>query len=276
MFSSSLLAQSNFGIASYSGGHDSLLFDGANKNISNLREECNMKVTMVKGQVWGSILTSKIEETCGEYDTVMQITYGPVKVGDILVSEGFVRTKDFSQVEVELKDGKKVWLGPGTEFKMGRDYCMGSGIANLYTGTVHVQGGTEGNTYVATDRSMVHITKTEFSVETVNDGGIITDIIRMYEGSVTFGPNMKNKEYQSKAEDKGAEMKKLTDDYQSGKITIEEFSVKMSELQKEMTETLPPNPLTVNAGYMSKIVGSEKPTEPVAFDTNENRWWENK
>ncbi len=257
---------------------DSLLFDGkyGNSNYFNkVREECNLKVTKVQGKAFGTILTIEIENLCGVIDTVPKLTYGQLKVGDIVISEGILRTQDFSQLEVELKDGKNVWLAPTTEFKMGKDYCKGNGYADLYSGEVHVSGGKgDGNTYINAGHSTVHITKTEFSVEIVKADDITTDILKVYEGSVSFSLNMQNKEIFKSSEDKGAELKKLTEDYQSGKISLEEFTKKFPVLEKELTETLPKS-ATVNAGFQSKIVGTENPTEPESFDVNENRWWEN-
>jgi hypothetical protein len=258
---------------------DSLLFDGNYKNLNyfnKVREECNLKVTKVQGKVFGTIITTKIEDICGEIDTVQKLTYGQLKVGDIVASEQFLRTQDFSQLEVETKDGKSVWLAPTTEFKMGRDYCMGKGVAELYSGRVHVHGGNgETDTYITTEHSMVHITKTEFSVEIIKEGDITTDILKVYEGTVSFGLNMKNKEVGKKNDDKAAEMKKIADDFQNGKISIEEFTKKMTELQKEMANSLPQSAVTVNAGFQSKIVGTVNATEPESFNVNENRWWEN-
>ena len=206
---------------------DSLLFDGNYKNsnyFNKVREECNLKVTKVQGKVFGTIITTKIEDICGEIDTVQKLTYGQLKVGDIVASEQFLRTQDFSQLEVETKDGKNVWPAPTTEFKMGRDYCMGKGVAELYSGRVHVHGGNgETDTYISTEHRTVHITKTEFSVEIVKEGEITTDILKVYEGTVSFGLNMQNKEVGKKNDDKAAEMQKLADDFQNGKIGIEEI-----------------------------------------------------
>jgi len=69
-------------------------------------------------------------------------------------------------------------------------------------------------------------------------------------------------------------MKKLAEDYQGGKISIEEFTKKMQEFQKEMTEFLSGNEITVNAGFESRITGTDKPTDPVPIDANEKPWWE--
>jgi hypothetical protein len=258
---------------------DSLLFDGNYKNsnyFNKVREECNLKVTKVSGKAYGTIITTVIEELCGEIDTVQKLTYGQLKVGDIVASEAFLRTQDFSQLEVETKDGKSVWLAPTTEFKMGRDYCMGKGVAELYSGRVHVHGGNgETDTYITTEHSMVHITKTEFSVEIVKEGDITTDVLKVYEGTVSFGLNMQNKEVGKKNDDKAAEMQKIADDFQNGKIGAEEFTRKMTELQTEMTKSLPQSTVTVNAGFQSKIVGTVNATEPESFNVNDNRWWEN-
>ena len=85
---------------------------------------------------------------------------------------------------------------------------------------------------------------------------------------------MQNKGTFKKTEDKGAEMKKLSDDYLSGKISIEEFTKKIQELQKEMTETIPQNSITVNADFQSRIVGTENPTEPVPIESSGSEWFD--
>ena len=274
---SGLVTQTKSGASFNFGTLDSLIFDDSNGNTDyfNMREECNMKVIKVHGTVYGTILTSKIENTCGEIDTVYKLTYGEVKTGDILASEAFVRTKDFSHVELEISDGKSVWLGPGTEFKMGREYCMGNGTAYLYEGTVYISGGKSGNTSFKAGHSLVKITNTKFSIETLKDGDVTTDILRVYEGSVIFGLDLQNSENTKKTEDKGSEIVKLTEDLQNGKLSIQEYSSKVQELQKEMTDNQFQITRTVNAGYESRSVGAGNiPTEPVLFDINENRWWE--
>jgi hypothetical protein len=262
----------------FSGGHDSLIFDGSNGTANNLNinDECNLKVINVIGTSYGTILTTKIENVCGETDTFKTLTYGQLKTGDILASEDFIRTKAFSQVEVMLHSGKTVWLGPDTEFKMGRDYCKGNGIAELLSGQVHVSGGDgESNTYINAGHSTIHITHTEFSLETVIVNGVQSDLLRVYEGTVTIGLNLQNQKNMKKTEDKGAEIQKLSDDFQNGKISMEEYATKMQELQKNITESLPLSAITVTAGYESNSIGEgSNPTEPALFDMNENRWWE--
>ena len=88
---------------------DSLLFDGNYKNsnyFNKVREECNLKVTKVQGKVYGTIITTVIEDICGEIDTTQKLTYGLLKVGDIVASEQFLRTQDFSQLKEKLRMGK--------------------------------------------------------------------------------------------------------------------------------------------------------------------------
>lgn len=281
MFSTILYSQSKSGTGFISVGHDSLTIDGANGNtnyFNNLYEDCLLKVIKVKGKVPATIVTYTIVKDCIEYDTIPKLTSGLVKVGDIVIPENVFRTEDFGELEVETPKGTKVWLGPATEFKMGRDYCKGNGLADLYSGRIFIEGANgEGNRYIAMKHGMTQITNTKFSLEIVKEGEVTTEILRVYEGSVSFGLNMQNKDNVKNTEDKAAEMKKLTDDFQSGKISIEEFTKKMADLQKEMTANQPQNAVIVNAGYESKIVGPGiNPTEPVSFDTNENHWWENK
>ena len=211
-------------------GDDSLMFDGNYTNLNyfkNVREECNLTVTKVEGKAFGTVITTEISNICGEIDTVQKLIYRQLQVGDIVASEDFLRTQDFSQLRVETKEGKTVWLGPTTEFRMGRDYCRGKGAADLYSGRIHVNGGNgDGDTYINTEHSVIQITKTEYSYEIVKEGNITTDILRVYEGTVSFGLNMQNKEVEKTNEDKAAEMKKITDDFQNGKISMEEFTKK--------------------------------------------------
>ena len=60
-----------------------------------------------------------------------------------------------------------------------------------------------------------------------------------------------------------------------GKSVWKSLQKKMTELQKEMSKSLPQSSVTVNAGNESRIVGTVNPTDPAPFDTKENRWWEN-
>ena len=153
---------------------------------------------------------------------------------------------------------------------------MGKGVAELLSGRVHINGGNgEGDSYINTEHSTVHITHTEFSVEIVKAGDITTDILKVYKGSVSFGLNLQNKELEKKNDDKASEMTKISDDFQNGKISMEEFSKKMIEFQSDMSKSSPMGSVTVNAENESRIVGTVNPTGPVTFDTKENRWWEN-
>lgn len=264
----------------YGGGHDSLLFDGSNiysDSYFKMSDECNVKVTTVIGKVYGNKVTVRIENTCGnDYDTIPSLIYGEVRAGDILASESYIRTGEYSQVELELKSGKKIRLGQKTEFLVGKDYCKGDGVAQLMSGKVHVKGEKgEKITYVSTERSMVQITNTEFSLEISTNGSVITDILRMYEGTVFFGNNMGNIENQNKVENASEQMQKAGDDFKNGKISMDEYVKKLEELSEGSLQG--ESSVTVNAGYESTITGTGNlPSAPVPFNTEENRWWEEK
>ena len=104
-------------------------------------------------------------------------------------------------------------------------------------------------------------------------GNDTTDILKVYEGSVKFQMVFRNGA-NKKVENKGAEIKKLFDDYQGGNLSVEEYTKRVQELQQGMVEALPKDAISVGAGYQSKITNSGNPTDAEPFNTNENRWWE--
>jgi hypothetical protein len=77
-----------------------------------------------------------------------------------------------------------------------------------------------------------------------------------------------------KAGDKGAEMKKAYDDYKSGKMSADEYTKKLMELQQELTESLPKSAITVGEGFQSKITNGGNPTDPESIDPSEIHWWD--
>jgi len=279
LISSSSLAQY------YSGGHDSLIFDGARNNSISENNPCGCTIKILKqsGMTFATWCEKVTGKTCGEIDTFYNITKSivPLYITEILdtdtIRTGSVESSEHHLIDLQLNDGKTLSLGPDTKILIGKNHCTKPIDLFVYTGLVYLDltGGDKNKTIaIRTDKGIVVNKGTRYTIEIVKEGDISIDVVKVYDGSVTFQKNLQSKENKKKTKDKAAEMKKLTDDFQSGKISIEEFTKKMAELQKDLSETLPQNDITVNADYESRIVGTENPTEPVPFDTNENQWWE--
>ena len=277
LISSSCLAQF------YSGGHDSLLFDGANEISANFQktdEDCLMQVLHVNGNVIGTVVTKLRAKACGdEYVWVYIREKKLIKEGDMVKAGEPITTetdKDF--IVAQLENGENLMFGGERGEVVVKDYCKTppNVIMTLEAGKLGIDWNPllPKTLTICTDFGCLRIKGTTFSFEILKEGDVVSNVLKVFVGSVTFGRNMESEASKKKTKDKSAEMKKLTDDFQSGKISIEEFTKKMAELQKDLSETLPQNDITVNAGYESRIVGTENPTEPVPFDTNENRWWE--
>ncbi len=181
-------------------------------------------------------------------------------------------------IELELKDGSVIRVGPNSKMLIASSIScdLSSGIdMNLGKMWFNVKKLLGSNRYeLKTERCALGHRGTKYSVEIVKDGDVMTDILRVYEGSVAFGRNMQSEANKKKTRDKDEQMKKLAEDYQNGKISIEEFATKMGELQQGMTESLSGNEITVNAGFESRITGTDKPTDPVLIDANENKWFD--
>jgi hypothetical protein len=290
VISNSGFAQSKHMEGSYSGGHDSLVFDGADERAFNIQNEtddkCKIKVMDVFGEATGTYWVDSSFQTCGTGVVHQKVKVtGQLRKGVELIpgyelttgGEGWKGANGRTYNNTIMLD-----LGPGTGFMLGRkaSIMIGNDCA------IQVNHGgiiSTGDINVSTARSTVTHKNTQYSVEVIEDGDKITDIVKVYEGSVEFGPNMgsdaNNKERENnikKMSDLNVQLQKLSADYSNGKITAQEYSSQMQELSKEMSDAQSQlqRSVTVNAGYKSSITDTDKPTEPEQFDTNADRWWE--
>ena len=281
VFSTILYSQSKSGTGFISGGHDSLLFDGANGNTFMDKSPCGCRIRIAahRGKVHARICEKKVSKDCVVYDTFyVMVRRGIVSWDSDIMDGDTIYTDDSpgSWIDLMLDDGKRLLLGSNSSMVVEGN-CKNSAWVTLHYGLLFLDltnGNKDNFIMTRTINGQIINMGTRYSVQSILDGNNTIDIVRVYEGSVSFGLNMKKESNINKTKDKGAEMKKLTDDMSSGKISIEEFTKKMAELQKGMNETVL-NAVTVNAGYESRLVGTDSnPTEPVAFDINENKWWE--
>lgn len=274
---------------SYSGRFDSLLYDGAGNYYDEAGDEvecppgiCFVKVYRVSGDVDAMVLKCTLVDICGEIDTLVEQKRKKVVMGDKLKLGDYIITGNDGMIELELKDGSVIRVGPNSKMLVSSsiscDFSAG-GIINLGKMWFDIKKLYSGGKYELKTNppgeswpinAFIGVRGTTFATDIVKDGEFMTIILKVYEGSVTFGQDMKSEANKKKAKDKDDQMKKLSEDYKNGKVSVEEFAIKMSEIQaglKEITE------ITVNAGFESRMTGTDKPTDPVPIIANENNWF---
>ena len=285
-----LQAQPNFSAAIISAGgkpilfgghdpHDSILFDGANtvrteNYFSVTGDECEYRVTYVKGNATGKIKTKRIYEFCGNYDTAYEYENGALQKFSVIKGGEPVKTGPESSAKIELSDGSVIVLGPNTNYTLPENVCDLLKKSFLDIGSIWIKmkrliGGSKFE--VATERAVDGNRGTEYTVEIIEENGIKYDVTKVYEGSVEISlKNIDTKGF----ENKGDEITKLTEEFQSGKITIEEFEAKSSEITQSLqNETSQIGVIKiVEAGYSLKTDGKIL-GEPEQFDTSADNWF---
>ncbi len=279
LISSSIYSQTKIFTDSYSGGQDSLLFDGANSSFIATGNDCKVKVTYVHGIATGSRCVMVIHSVCGVKDSEEVCKAGKIFTGDKLKAGEKISTGPDGYLTIMLSDGKLINFDKNTSIVINSNYCDNNFKTQvlLEEGILFIDAKPNKDIKginVTTKYGTAIIEGTEFSYESINESGITTDVLKVFDGSVKFQNNLQNREIFKSAQDKGAEIKKLNEDYQGGKISLEEFQKKLPELQTEMIDATPKSAITVNAGFQSKIVGTKNPTAPESFDVNENRWFD--
>ena len=263
----------------FSDPHDSLLFDGGDDGNSTifLRQfddiyKCKMKVVNVVGEAWGYVLVDTTVELmgCGEgpYKGVIFVEhYRKIKKGDLLAPgrDEEITTSIGSFLAFTLSDGTGIALGPVSKMTLDSDceehYNIGS-----YEGDICVYQTGKKQVHITTDRVSIEHLETKFSVKVVNniDTSVVT---KVYEGSVKVSltnPDMSGLE---------AKIEQLKNDYQDGKISIEEFQSKIMEYQEQAnTQLAEIQPVTVEPGYKCIATKNSLKLEPI--ESNDDRWWE--
>lgn len=277
VISSTLYTQSRPVMNFYSGGHDSLLFDAGSAN-SYLRDNpcgCKIKILKQSGFTYGSWCEKRTGETCGEKDTFYIKMSGLIPSFLNEITDGdTIKVGDFPDCEIDLQlnDGKKIAMSRNSSMLIAKDHCTTPISLLLYQGIIYLDftNGDKGKSVgIRTERGEVINQGTRFSVEIAEREGVLIDIIKVYEGSVTVAPNTENEAYQKKISGSGDKIAGLYSDYQSGKISNEEFTNKMKQYSEGIT-SVQPKIVTVTAGYISMIKGPDNPTDPVPFETSDD------
>lgn len=252
------------------GPHDSLLFDGDNSNPGNYYGgyyPCYWKVVKLKGYAYGTIRKLEIGKICGVPDTVEVLKDDTLKEGDILSDgtiietgpDGLIAVAVFLKSEPNSLGRMFMTSHPSSLMKipllnpicdalktereienMSKVLIIKGKVTSDSPPSEKVKLGTKGK------RSSVKHKKTRYSHEVLIEGGDTLDIVRVYEGSVEI--NHIREDF-SDEEAKAREMEQLAQDFQAGKITMEEMTKKIEEYTsntKEISENL--KPFTVEEG----------------------------
>ena len=258
--------------------HDSLLFDGENAVrtetfYSKSSDDCEFRVTYVKGNATGKIKKMTIYTACG-IDTVYEYENGALEKYSVIKGGEQVKTGPESNVKIELSDGSSIFLGPNTNYTLPVNVCdlIRKGFidcGSVWTKVKKMIGG--GKFEVSTERAVHGVRGTEYTVEIIEENGIKYDVTKVYEGSVDISlKNIDTESYEKKSE----ELDKLTEDFEAGKITMEEYTKKALEMTqsiKNETKNLKLSQI-VEAGYMLKTDGKVL-GDPVPFNTSEDTWF---
>jgi hypothetical protein len=120
---------------------------------------------------------------------------------------------------------------------------------------------------IHTDQCIIKNNGTKYSLEQTET----EDIIKVYEGSVEV---QLSKFDDTELKQQGDDVKKLYEDYQNGKITLEEFMAKSKEntgkINKESADAT--KKVVVEAGYQCTV--EKKIGDPVSIPADDDKWWD--
>ncbi|MEO8513388.1 MAG: FecR family protein [Ignavibacteria bacterium] len=266
-----IFAQTNSSAGYYSGEHDSLLFDGGSSVTAiptNIAGDCKIMVTYVYGTVEGTFYKTEVYEICGEVDTSVTTKTGQLEKNNVLKLGEEITTGDNSNLELEFWDGSTIKMGPNSKIKISGDMCDRRTLIEQTTGKVwtKVKKLLGGQKYeVKTDRNGGGVRGTEFSIEITGD----EEIIRVFEGSFEVHPPSKGLTSSNDAKN----FEQATKDYQTGKITMEEYIKITQEFQKgigQMEENMKSK--MCEAGYMVHV--TDKISDPIPIGSTGNDWFD--
>src|SRR5205085_9773218 len=158
-----------------------------------------------------------------------------------------------ARIELIAPDNSVLRLGPNSEIEIDCNAKFqedaGKISVKMILGTIwsHVTHSLGGD--VAEEVQGMHgvagVRGTIFSFETKLEGVKYIDILRVYEGKVEFNGNP---ETQLNKEEIKRRSKELQDQYNAGKISLEEFTQKMKELVNPVQKTVDQYIVMVEAG----------------------------
>lgn len=266
VFAGSLLA--------FNGDNDSLLFDGAFEKRRVISEEnnleCNVKVTYSNGDTKGTKIITQLQKDCGDEEFIVRKTeVGQLKKGDVLAIGEEISTGNDGYLEIELYDGSVLRLPPNSKIKIDEMFCetfttkITAITGSVWSKIKKLVGG--GKFEVTGIKGWCGVRGTEFIFDTQND----KDIIKVYEGSVEI--KLSNND---EMEETGEEIEKITEEYENGKLTLQEYMEKISKYTTEIGTIANETNKTVliESGNMSIV--SKRISDPEPIPADDNRWFE--
>lgn len=265
--------------------HDSLIFDGENKIseslLINTDDDCEVRVIYVSGKPEGVIKKKKVFETCGVADTITVYENGVLERNTVVKEGESVKTGPNSTAKLLLPDGSFIFVNQNSEFLLSNDICNEIKetqgflkgvlkIGSIWTKVKKLLGGSKFE--VSTERACACVRGTEFTLEVKEEQGQKIEILKVYESTVDF--ELRAPDY-SNVESNAEVMQKAADDYQNGKITMEEFMKITQEYAEKVTDETKDikMKIEVNAGMMSTLKGNIF-SDPAPFNTGEDRWFD--
>jgi hypothetical protein len=277
--------------------HDSLLFDGGTfQSIEKaaFSPECYWKVVKIKGMATGKVIKREIFSVCGEKDTITTEVEQELKENDILVEGSIIDTWSNSMVAVAVYlQGESNRLGeffltssPSSRMQIFElnEICFALKVkreqekkerVTIIKGKVTIDAEPDAKVKVGTvgKRASAEHTKTRYSHEVKIDGIDTIDVIRVYKGSVEV-THMRTDFSEEEAQ--ANEMERLSQEMQEGKITMEEYSAKLTEYVTNAQTTMKDimKPVTVDEGSKCIVTGETIKVEPLGAGDEDNGWQE--
>ncbi len=268
-----------------SGPHDSLLFDGDNSSYEPYDDgyyPCYWKVVKLKGYAFGTVRTRHIGRICGVRDTSYTVEDDTLKEGDILSDgtiietgpDGLIAVAVFLKSDPNRQGRLMMTSGPSALMKIALLNPLCDALKNdkaieeagkvlMIKGKVTYDSPPSEKVKMRTEgkNSSVKHSKTRYSHEVSTNGTDTVDIVRVYEGAVDI--NHIRGDF-SDQEAKGKEMEQLAQDFQSGKITMDEMARKIEEVTNsfhQVTENL--KPFIVEEGFKCILDTKSYTIEPL-------------
>jgi len=259
-------------IPAFSDPHDSLLFDGEENIQVTSDEDCALQVE-ASGSVEAMVRVKVKAMGCGEGpDSVWGWERKQVKTGDYIKAGDEIVTGSDGFLKILLSDGSVIAVDKNSRFTPDNNICdllkdnISKMIGRVWTKIKKLVGGAKYE--VSTERMAMGVRGTEFSVESNEK----MDVLKVYEGTVEVKPV---KEIMDKiAEKKNAELEQMNNDFQNGKITMGEYTQKITEVTSDVQNIQQLADFNVEAGYKCSIDSDGNITGPEPIEPNDDRWFE--